>query len=373
MRVALVHDFLLRFGGAERVLATLAEMFPEAPIYTLLYDEQKLGGDFPARRIVPSSLQRLPTFFRKRYRFLLPLMPRALEQWDFSGFDLVISSSTALAHGIITPSSTYHLSYCHSPARYCWDWTHAYARERGGNFLQRVAAAYTLHKLRMWDRASSDRVDGYIANSKHVAARISKYYRAPSQVLYPPVQVDRFKISKKKSDYFLIVSTLTPYKRVELAVQLFNLIRKPLVIIGDGPQREFLENIAGDTITFLGRQDDAIVARHISECRALLFPGEEDFGITPIEAMAAGKPVLAYGVGGVCESVIEGITGEFFWKPTVASMQEGLARLMKNESTYDPQKCRAQAEKFSEKTFIEAMHNLIRTLQKTGKITSKMI
>lgn len=361
MEVALVHDFLTRLGGAERVLQTFAELFPKAPIYTILYDESQVGAIFPKEKIISSQLQKLPAFIRKKHKYLLPLMPRAVEQWNFSKFDLVISSSSAFTHGILTPEKTRHLCYFHSPMRYAWDWTHEYIKEQHVGTLRKAAVAALLKKIRMWDQTAADRPDIAVANSLHVRRRIQKYYRRNSTIIYPPVDISRFKISKTAEDYFLIISTLTPYKRIDLAVELFNKIQRRLVIIGDGPQREYLQNLAGDTIDFLGYKDDATAAEYLKNCRALIFPGEEDFGITPIEAMACGKPVLAYGEGGVKESVIAGVTGEFFAEPTVASMEDGLARLMNGE--YSPTACRSKAQKFSKEIFAEKMKEITSSLQ----------
>lgn len=366
MQIALVHDFLTRLGGAERVLATLAEMFPKAPIYTLLYDESKVGSVFPRLKIIPSRLQHLPFILRKNHRYLLPLMPRVVEEWDFSKFDLVISGNSAFTHGIITPTKTHHLSYFHSPMRFAWDWTHEYMKEQGVGPLRRLAIAHLLKKIRMWDQAVADRADTIIANSKNVQHRIKKYYRRGSTVIYPPVDLSRFKISRSSENFFLIISTLTPYKRIDLAVQLFNKIQRRLVIIGDGPQRKYLESIAGDTIDFLGFKDDAAVSEYLRNCRALIFPGEEDFGITPIEAMACGKPVLAYGEGGVRESVASGVTGEFFAEPTVAAMEDGLARIIKG--TYSPLACRKQAQKFSKEIFVDRMEETVKKASKKNEL-----
>ncbi len=360
MNIALVHDFLTRLGGAERVLQTLAELFPKAPIYTLLYDESKVGAVFPKTKIIPSQLQKLPSFIRKKNKYLLPLMPRTVEQWDFSKFDLVISSSSAFTHGILTSETTHHLCYFHSPMRYAWDWTHEYIKEQKLDPLRRMVTAHLLKKIRIWDQTTADRPDSAIANSQHVERRIKKYYRRDASVIYPPVDISRFKISKTQEDFFLIVSTLAPYKRIDLAIELFNKIQRRLVIIGEGPHRSYLQNIAGDTIDFLGFKDDATVGEYLKNCRALIFPGEEDFGITPVEAMACGKPILAYGEGGVKESVVVGVTGEFFAEPTVASMEDGLARLMKN--TYSPTACRKQAEKFSKEIFLEAIKKTVKKI-----------
>lgn len=360
MNIALVHDYLLHLGGAERVLKALSEIFPKAPIYTILYDEKKCGEIFPKEKIITSSLQKLPGLLRKNHKYLLPLIPRAVEEWDFKGADLVISSNSAFAHGIITPSQTRHICYFHSPMRFAWDWTNEYIKEQKVCLLKRIAIAHILKKIRIWDQAAVDRADLFIANSKTVQNRITKYYRRDSTVVYPPVDISRFKIGKTSEDYFLIISNLTPFKRVDLAIQLFNKIRRRLVVIGDGPQKEFLQNIAGNTIDFLGFKDDKTTTEYLMNCRALIFPGEDDFGITPVEAMACGKPVLAFGRGGAKETVIEGVTGEFFNEPTIASMEDALARLMLNERNYSPLKCRRRANDFSKEIFIDRIKNIVR-------------
>ena len=358
-KIALVHDFLLKLGGAERVLKVLADMFPEAPIYTLLYDEEKVGDVFPKERVRTSELQKYPSFIRGRQKYLFPLMPRKIEKMDFSEFDLVISSSNAYSHGIITNSNTKHICYCHSPMRYAWDWTHEYFDEQNFGRLKKFFVGNLLKKVRMWDKIASDRADEYIANSKTVRNRLMKYYRVDAPVVYPPVDIKRFYPNKKHEDFFLIVSTLTPYKRIDLAVKLFNKIKKHLIIIGDGPQRDYLESIANKNISFLGFKSDRETAEYYENCRGFIFPGEEDFGITPVEAMAAGKPVLAYRKGGVTETVIEGVTGEFFDKPTVSSMEDALGRLMLMQHKYRPLKIREQANKFSEEKFKRKIRSLV--------------
>jgi glycosyltransferase involved in cell wall biosynthesis len=360
-KIALVHDFLIKLGGAERVLKELADIFPQAPIFTLLYDKKAVKDVFLESRVRPSELQNKPGFLRKRQKYLLPYMPRAIEKIDLSPYDIVISSSSAFAHGIITNSHTKHICYCHSPMRYAWDWTHEYIKEQNFGPARRAAVAMLLKKIRMWDQIAKDRPDKYIANSKNVQKRIKKYYRKDSNVIYPPVDIKRFKPRKKHENYFLIVSTLTPYKRVDLAVNLFNKTGKQLVIIGDGPQKPYLQSMAASNISFLGFKDDKTTAEYFMNCRALIFPGEEDFGITPVEAMACGKPVLAYGRGGVTESVIPGVTGEFFFEPTVESMEDGLGRLITNENNYRVTHIRKQAEKFDKEIFINAIKKEVET------------
>ncbi len=360
MKIALVHDFLVKLGGAERVLKVLANLYPDAPIFTLIYDKEACGKDFPAERVRTSWLQKMPEFIRKRQRYLFPLMPRAIESLDLSGYDLIISSSNAYAHGILTPSLSRHICYCHSPMRYAWDYAHRYLDEQKLTGIKRWLTEKMVREVRMWDQTASDRVDVYVANSNHVRKRIKKYYRQNSQILYPPVDISRFRVNRSHQDYYLIVSALTPFKKIDLAVQLFNKIGKRLVVIGSGSQYEYLKSLAGPTVDILGRKDDATVAEYMKNCRAYIHPAEEDFGISPVEAMACGKPVLAYAKGGVLETVIPGVTGEFFHEPTLASMEDGLGRLIINEPGYKAAPIRRQAERFSEKNFVEGWKRIVK-------------
>jgi len=360
-KIALVHDFLLKLGGAERVLKVLADMYPKAPIYTLLYDEKKLGHIFPKERVRTSFLQNHPKFLQKRHRFLIHKMPRAIEELNFEEFDLVISSSNSYAHGIITALDTKHLCYCHSPMRYAWDWANEYRAENKIKGFKKLLYAPLIKYLREWDFVAADRPTNYIANSHTVKKRLKKYYKVDSDVIFPPVDVEKYKVTYKNSNYFLIVSTLTPYKKIDLAVQLFNKIGKKLVIIGDGPHKKYLEMIAGDNIDFLGFKNDEIVKEYMENCRAFIFPGEEDFGMTPVEAMAAGKPVLAFAKGGCTETVISGKTGEFFFEQTVESMEDGLARLLYNERFFKPLTIRRHAQNFSREIFEKRIKQKVRT------------
>jgi len=273
MKVALVHDFLIKLGGAERVLKVLSDMYPKAPIFTLLYDEKKVGSVFSKDRVKTSFLHDYPKFLQKRYRYLIKKMPRAIEEMDFEDFDLIISSSSAFAHGLIPPVKAKHICYCHSPMRYAWDWTNEYRKDNKLKGIKGIISAHIIKYLREWDKVASDRVDIYIANSRNVQKRLKKYYRFDSDIIYPPVEIDRFKASKNHANYFLIVSTLTPYKRIDLAIQLFNKLGRKLVIIGDGSQRKFLQSIAADNIDFLGFKDDETVREYMENCRALIFPG----------------------------------------------------------------------------------------------------
>ena len=359
MKIALVHDFLLRLGGAERVLKTLMDMYPKAPVYTLLYDEKKVGDTFPRKRIRTSHLQKYPRFLPGMHKAMFPLMPGAVERFDLTGYDVVISSSNAYAHGIITNLETTHICYYHSPMRYAWDYTHQYVKDQDLGFFGEMLAARLLHKVRQWDFLASDRVDIALANSKTVRNRIRKYYRRDAQIIYPPVDVNRFTPRKKNEGYFLIVSALTPYKRIDLAVELFNKLGKRLIVIGDGSDRRRLERMAARNVDFLGFKSDEVVKEYMENCRAFIFPGEEDFGIAPIEAMACGKPVLAFRKGGLKETVVEGKTGQFFEAQDLRSMEDGLTQLLINEKDYDYKEIAKHAEQFSEKAFKKAMKSVV--------------
>lgn len=363
MKIALVHDFLLRLGGAERVLKTLMDMFPEAPVFTLLYDEKKVGDVFPKERVVTSELQKFPRFIPGMHKALFPLMPRAVEDFDLTGYDIVISSSSAYAHGIVTNLETTHICYYHSPMRYAWDYTHQYLKDQQLGLVGEWLASRMLHKVRQWDFLAADRVDLAVANSQTVRNRVRKYYRRDAEVIHPPVDVSRFEVHEKHEGYFLIVSSLTPYKRIDLAVELFNKLGKRLVIIGDGKDKRRLQNLAAENIDFLGFKDDVVVKEYMENCRAFIFPGEEDFGIAPVEAMACGKPVLAFRKGGLTESMKEAVTGEFFDEQTVESMEAGLTQLLINEKDYDAHEIAKHAKQFSKEAFEKAIKSLINRFQ----------
>ncbi len=357
MKVALVHEMLVKMGGAERVLDTFQRMFPDAPIYTLLYDEKSCGEVFPKEKIHTSSLQKWKNMGIPR-QFLVSQMPEAIESFDFSDFDLVISSSSAFAHGIIVPSSALHICYCHSPMRYAWDYFHQYLDEKSTGFLKwwkRRFIEMILHRLRIWDASSASRPDILLANSRTTQKRIEKYWRRnDSLLLYPPVCTQRFTATKSNGNYFLIVSALEPFKKIDIAVQAFSRIPKhKLVIIGEGSDKTRLQEMAGKNIEFLGRKSDEEVQEFLEYARAFIFPGLEDFGIAPVEAMACGKPVIAYAQGGVRESVVEGETGVFFTPQTSDGLLEALAEFFKQEEKFQKNivKIRERAEEFSEENF----------------------
>ncbi len=401
MKVALVHDYLIRFGGAERVFLNLRKIFPKAEVFTLLYDKKKMGQYFSDTKVHTSFLQSFPKFWRQRQKYLLPFIPMAPETFDLREFDLIISSSNSFVKGIITRPQAIHICYCHSPMRFGWDAYASYVKQQRKGYLTNTAIRLMMHYVRLWDKSAASRVDYFIANSKATAARIGKFYGRESKVIYPPVNIEakqvvsgnakisqrgifapascslvasgdtvpvrnsrvpettlpRLKVQDK--DYFLIVSQLTPYKRIDLAVEAFNKLGIPLVIIGEGPERKKLQKMAQENIKFLGWQSDGKVKQHFQNCTAFLFPGEDDFGIAPVEVMGFGRPVLAYRKGGVIETVIEGITGEFFDEPASESLADGVRRLLFNLDNYSPLVIRKRAEKFSQDRFERAIKEYV--------------
>lgn len=349
MRVAIVTDWLNSFGGAERVLMELHRLFPDAPIYTSVHDPEGLPDELGAWDVRTSFLQRIP-FARRRHRWLLPVMPLAFESLDLRGYDLVISSSSACAKGVIVDPGTTHLCYCHTPCRYIWDLYHDYV----GGPARALLAAPVAHWLRMWDRLSSDRVDRFVANSRFVADRIERHYRRTAEVIHPPVDVHRFRLHLGPADgYYLVVSRLVSYKRIDLAVAAATRMNRSLLVVGRGPEEARLRAMAGPTVRFLGWQEDEDVTRLYEGARALVFPGLEDFGIVPVEAQAAGRPVIAYGRGGATETVADGVTGVHFDHQTPDALVTAIERF-ENER-FDPVRCRRNAERFSAETFRSRM------------------
>lgn len=344
MKVALVHDWLTGMRGGERVLEIFCELFPEAPLYTLLHIPGSVSPVIEQRTIHTSFIGKLP-FAKGRYRTYLPLFPLAIEHLSLKGYDLIISLSHCVAKGIIPSPDSVHISYLLTPMRYAWDMFEDYFGKRGNKII-----SVAMHYLRMWDVASSQRVDHFISISKYVAKRIEKYYRREAEVIHPPVDSKRFKISDRREDFFLIVSNLSPYKRVDLAIEAFNRLQHPLKIIGEGPEGRRLRSLAGPKISFLGWQPDEVVADTYARCRALIFPGEEDFGIVPLEAMASGRPVIAYGRGGTLETILsydqiektggKTPTGLFFYQPNADSLIEAVERFFKIEKEFDPEAIR---------------------------------
>lgn len=360
LKIALVHDFLVNFGGAERVLLALAEMFPEAPIYTLLYDKQILGERLVGRDIRTSYLQKFPRFLRRRYKWLLPFLPSAPEALDLREFDLVISSSGAWTKGIVTRLDTTHIAYIHSPMRFVWDYNEKYLREERHEklgFFARPVLSY----LRLWDKLAADRPDYLIANSKYTKSRIEKYYRRESTVIYPPVSLPSPEYGRggDKEKYFLIVSRLSAYKKVAEAVEAFNKLGLPLVVAGSGKQEKYLRSIAKDNVKFLGWVSDEKRTELYKNARAFIFPSVDDFGIAPAEAAAAGVPVIAVRRGGAKEIVEEGKTGEFFDAATPEVIADAVRRFMEKEENYDKEYIAHSAERFSKERFVREMMGFI--------------
>jgi glycosyltransferase involved in cell wall biosynthesis len=369
MKVALIHDYLIRMGGAERVLLEFHNLFPEAPIYTLLYDKEKMGKYLERADVRVSFLKKFPKFLKHRQKHLLPFLPVAAESFDLRDFDLVISSSSAFAKSIITRPDTIHVCYCHSPSRFLWDWSHEYIREMRLDFVRAALAKILVHYLRVWDKSSSKRVDYWIANSRATRDKIKKYYRQDARIIYPPVALPSWEefLAARDGNYFLIISQLTPYKKIDLAVEAFNKLKLPLIIIGGGSQRQRLEKQAGENIKILGWQSERVKKEFLKNCTAFIFAGEDDFGIAPVEAMGWGKPVLAYGAGGACETVISGVTGEFFDDAVPEILADGVRRLRDNLPNYSPLVIRKRAEKFSESTFRQEVMDFMKKIGYNGE------
>lgn len=359
MRVALVHDWIVNIGGAEKVLKVINEIFPKADIFTLLYSKDTIKKLGLSNRIYASFINKLPKATNK-YSYYLPLMPIAIEQFDMSNYDLIISSSHCVAKGVLTKSYQLHICYCHTPMRYLWDLYFPYLRdhnvERG---LKGVLVRLIFHYLRMWDVVSSNRVDYFIANSKNVADRIKKIYRREAIVIYPPVDLEKFYVSEKKEEYFLVLSRLVPYKKVDLVVEVFNDLKLPLVIIGDGEEREKIKKIARENIRILGWQEDKVVREYLSKAQALIFPSEEDFGIVPVEAQASGTPVIAFNRGGAKETVIDGKTGVLFDEQSVPSLKKAILRFLREKDNFKKEEILLNAKKFSKERFIEEFKSFI--------------
>jgi len=384
LKVALVHDFLVNFGGAERVLEVMSEMYPEAPIYTLLYDQEGMHGHFKNKDIRASFLQKFPKFLRKKPKWLLPFLPTAPETIDLRDFDLVISSSGAWSKGIITRLNTIHISYLHSPMRFVWDMNEEYLKEKESSNSIKIFSRFFLNYLRIWDKVAADRPDYLIANSKYTQERIKKYYGKESVVIYPPCVDFEFPISnfdsnnnfensnleidskfdpptgEQNSKSFLVVSRLSPYKKIDAVVEAFNKLGLPLIIIGEGKQKNYLQKIANRNIKILGWQSDKKIKKYYTNARAFIFAGVDDFGIAPVEAMSHGVPVLAIRKGGILETVEEGKTGEFFNAATPEIIADCVRRFMENEKKYDKRVIiMERAKRFSKDKFIEEFGDYI--------------
>jgi glycosyltransferase involved in cell wall biosynthesis len=355
VRVAIVHDYLNQSGGAERVVAELHRMFPSAPIYTTIVDRSSLWPTLRNADIRTSWMQRLPGV-RRHFKMYLPFYGRAIEGFDLEAYDLVISSSSAFAKAAITRPGATHVCYCHTPMRFGWDYER-YMDRAGHPAAVRAMLPPVIRRLREWDRRTADRPDRYVANSSITADRIRRFYGRPSTIVPPPVDVTRFAPDPVDEDYFLVVSRLNGYKRVDLAVQAFSGFDRPLLVVGDGPVRRALENLADRNVRFVGRLSDEEVAKAYARCRALILPGEEDFGITPLEANASGRPVVAFKGGGALDTVVDGDTGVFFEEQTVNALRQAV--LGCERIPWSKERLRAHAGRFAPDVFAKRLLDIV--------------
>lgn len=367
LRVAIVHHWFIRCGGGERFVEYLCHLFPKADIYTLLAAPSGIPPAARSHKITTSFLQKLPGA-RRHHRFLMPLFPLALEQFDLSDYDLIISSESGPAKGVITPTRACHICYCHTPMRYIWEMSPKYRRTAPLGPVGRAAFSLASHYLRQWDLATASRVDFFAANSNTTATRIQKCYRRSATVIHCPIDTSSFQAPRQPEDFYLVVSRLVSYKRIDLAIAACNALRRNLIIIGDGEESRSLSRLAGPTVKLLGRRSDAEIRNYYSRARALLFPGEEDLGLTPIEAQAAGCPVIAFARGGALETVRastagqqhpESRTGVFFHTQDASYLSEAMLEFERESATLKPEACRAQAAQFDVQLFYPRMASYI--------------
>jgi len=357
LKVALVHDWLTGMRGGEKCLEVLCELFPEADLYTLLHQKGKLSQNIESKSIRTSFVQHLP-FGLKKYRHYLPLFPLAIEQFDLSAYDLIVSSSHCVAKGVRLNNSTYHISYVHTPMRYVWDQFNTYFRQPRTSWPVRIGAELMRPYLQRWDRNTAKRVDTFLCNSNNIRKKILEYYGRESQVIYPPVDLSLFKPGDTKADYYLMVGAFAPNKRVDLAVHAFNQLKLPLKISGSGQDEEYCRSIAGETIEFLGTLSNEKLLELYQQARALVFPGEDDFGITPLEAQACGTPVIAFAAGGVLETVTDQ-TGLFFKEQKVEALVKAVEIMERKWEVFVPEKFQEQLSRFGRGHFKEQMAHAI--------------
>ncbi len=354
-KLAIVHDFLNQYGGAEKVLESLHEAFPAAPIFTSVFLPEHLPPVFRAMDVRTSFMQSFP-LLKGHYKKFLPFYPGAIESLDLSGFDMVLSSSSAFAKGARAPAGVPHLCYCYTPMRFVWTPEDYFEKERIFG-PARAFMPYILRRLKKWDLSTTSRVHRFISISRHIQARIRACWNRPSEVVYPPVDVEAFPISPEDDGYYLTVSRLNAHKRVDLAIQAMNRLKKPLVVVGWGGHEKRLKALAGPTVRFLGSVSQETLVRVVARCRAFIHPGEEDFGIAPVEAMACGKPVIAYGAGGVLETVVDGETGLFFREQSVESLADAVLRF--ERTSFDPARIRRGAEAFDKEVFKRRVRDIV--------------
>ncbi|MDP3970263.1 MAG: glycosyltransferase [bacterium] len=357
MKIALVHDHLAQDGGAEKVVMAFHEIWPEAPIYVLVHDEDSAHEIFKDKDIRTSFIQKLPLGIKK-YQWYFPIMPTAVEGYDLMEYDVVLSSTASFAKGIITRPDTLHICYCHTPTRYLWSDTHSYVKELEVSPIVKWTLPFFLSYIRIWDKMAAERVDKFIANSRLVQDRITKYYKADSDIIYPPVSMDKFSIGET-GDYYLAGGRLVSYKRFDIIIEAFNRLGRKLKIFGNGPEMENLQKQAGKSIEFIGKVSDEELAKLYREANAFINPQIEDFGITMVEAMASGTPVIAYRAGGAEEIIQPGVTGEFFKYQTWEDLADTVVKFKPAE--YDSQRIRAEAEKYSLSIFKQKIQQYVET------------
>ncbi|MBM3706873.1 MAG: glycosyltransferase family 4 protein [Actinobacteria bacterium] len=358
MRIAIVHDYLNQYGGAERVIEVFNELFPNAPIFTSIYNEEKLPAIFRQMNIKTSFMQRFP-FLDRHFKKYLLFYPKAIESFDLSDYDLVLSSSSAFAKGAIKDKDACHICYCYTPMRFVWDYIRYVEKENFGKLTQNILPL-VIKKLKKWDIATIDRVDYYIAISAYIRDRIKRCYERDAEVIHPPVNVKSFTVSNKAEDYFLIVSRLNAYKNIDLVIDAFNDLGLNLKIVGSGPYKETLmKMVKRKNIEFLGRLDETDLKEIYSKCRAYIFPGKEDFGITPVEAQASGRPVIAYADGGALETVLDKVTGLFFKENTKDAFTEIVKKFLRVEDRFNRNIIRENALRFDREIFKEKIMDFI--------------
>ncbi|RAR43025.1 glycosyltransferase [Paenibacillus sp. MDMC362] len=367
LKIAIVHDYLNQMGGAERVVAVLHKMFPEAPIYTTIVDRDKLLPELQNAVIHTTWMQRIPGILNK-FKLYFWLYPFSIRSINVKSYDLILSSSSAYAKGVRKGRQSLHVCYCYTPMRFVWDFDTYMESIQVPRLVKRIAK-WLIYPLKRWDKNNSEHVDRLIAISTIVKERIKQCYGVNAPIIFPPVEVSRFSVKEgEPEDYFLVVSRLVSYKKIDLAIEACTQSGKRLIVIGDGPDRQRLEQLAGDTITFLGRKSDEDVVRYMQNCKALIFPGIEDFGITPLEANACGRPIIAYYGGGALDTIIAEQTGLYFKEQSINSLKSTINRF--DQYNWDPQYIRQHAEQFSEYIFIERMQSIIESSLKSREINS---
>lgn len=361
-RMAIAHEWLVKHAGSERVVEQMLQVYPDADLFSLVdFLADDLRDFIQHKSVTTSFIQHLP-LARQHFRQYLPLMPLAIEQFDLNDYDVVISSNHAVAKGILTRADQLHISYVHTPVRYAWDLQQQYLSGAGlRKGVKGAIARLMLHYLRLWDVVTANRVDAFLANSRYVARRIWKTYRREAQVIYPPVSVDRFQPQRQRDDFYFVLSRFVPYKRVDLIVEAFAQLRYPLIIVGDGPDAARLQHLATPNITLLPPQPDAVIADYMNRCKAFVYAAEEDFGIAAVEAQAAGAPVIAYGKGGITETVIHEKTGILFPQQTLESLIDAVKLFESGVHGFEIDLLRQQAERFAPERFQREFAKFVET------------